>query len=259
MSANTEQNARVLDQFAKQAPSYAALINRTTDTSLEFLLAALQPLSTERMLDVGCGSGRFAVTMAPLVAHVVGVDLTAAMLDQARRLQADTNITNVQWQQSDVAELPFDDGAFDIVSSKAMLHHVASPARVMAEMVRTCAVDGRIVVVDLTPKAEKAAALNAIELLRDPSHARAMTTAELRALGVALGLKEIAVREYEVRLPLEPVLKTSFPDVGVDRVRSLYRIDAESGADAFGMSASIENDQIVVAYPMTMLVWKRTA
>jgi ubiquinone/menaquinone biosynthesis C-methylase UbiE len=258
MSANTEQNARVLDQFAKQAPSYAALINRTADTSLESLLAALRPRTTDRMLDVGCGTGRFVITMAPLVAQVVGVDLTIAMLEQARRLQADTSITNVEWRQADVTALPFENGVFDIVSSKAMLHHVASPARVIAEMVRVCAAEGRIVIVDLTPKPAKAAALNAIELLRDPSHARAMTPAELRAIGVELGLKEVAVHEYQVRLPLEPVLKTSFPDVGVDRVRDLYRIDAESAADALGMSACIENDQIVVSYPMTMLVLQRS-
>jgi ubiquinone/menaquinone biosynthesis C-methylase UbiE len=258
MSANTEQNARVLGQFAKQAPSYAALINRTTDTSLDSLLAAVQPLSTDRMLDVGCGTGRFAVTMAPLVAQVVGIDLTAAMLDQARQLQADSKITNVEWRQADVTALPFEDGAFDIVSSKAMLHHVTSPARVITEMVRVCAATGRIIVVDLTPKPEKAAALNAIELLRDPSHARALAIDELRAIGTELGLKEIAVREYEIRLPLEAVLNTSFPEVGMERVRNLYRSDAESGADALGMNACLENDRIIVSYPMTMLVWKRS-
>src|SRR5262245_2195694 len=108
----TDQNARVLDQFGKQAASYAALINRSTDTTLEPLLAAVKPLPTERMLDVGCGTGRFAITMAPLVAQVVGVDLTAAMLDQARRAQAAASVPNIEWQQSDVSQLPFADRSF---------------------------------------------------------------------------------------------------------------------------------------------------
>jgi ubiquinone/menaquinone biosynthesis C-methylase UbiE len=261
MSTHSDQNARVLDQFGKQAESYAALVRRSGDnTSLDPVLAALQPLSTDRMLDVGCGSGRFAIKMAPLVAHVTGVDLTDAMLDQARRAQAEAKIANVLWRQCDVTELPFDDATFDIVSSQAMLHHVASPSRVIAEMRRVCKPGGRIIVVDMTPKPSKAAALNAIEILRDPSHANAITNAELRAIGTDLGIPEIAVREYESRISLEAVLKTSFPDtVTLDRIRRLYRIDAESGSDALGMGAQIEDDQVVVAYPMSMVVWRREA
>ena len=257
MPDHLDQNARVLDQFGKQASAYAALVQSAGDSSLEPLLSALRPLPTERMLDVGCGSGRFAVRMAPLVAQVIGVDLTEAMLEQARRLQAGAGVANVTWQQCDVTQLPFADGDFDIVSSQAMLHHVASPAAVISEMRRVCKPDGRIVVIDMTPRPEKAAALNAIELLRDPSHARAMTNAELRAIGADLGLAEVATRQYESRIALELVLKTSFPDAGMlDRIRSLYRLDAESGSDSLGLGARLEGDQITVGYPMTMVVWR---
>ena len=99
---------------------------------------------------------------------------------------------------------------------------------------------------------------NAIEILRDPSHAHALTSAELRAIGSLLGLREIAVSSYETRMPLEPVLQTSFPENGaLERVRKLYRIDAESGADALGFGARIENGEITVAYPMSMVVWEK--
>jgi 2-polyprenyl-3-methyl-5-hydroxy-6-metoxy-1,4-benzoquinol methylase len=238
--------------------SYAALIKGTKDTSLPAFLDAVKPVLADRMLDVGCGTGRFAVSMAPLVAQVVGVDLTSAMLNQARLAQAAAQIENIEWRQFDVNELPFADSDFTLVTSRAMLHHVASPASVIAEMRRVCAPGGRIVVNDLTPKPEKVAAFDAIEILRDPSHTHAMTHGELRAIGAESGLTEIAVREYLVTLPLEPVLQASFPEKGMlDRVRRLYRLDAECGADTLGLGARIENGEITVNYPMSMIAWVR--
>lgn len=258
MTNAADHKARVLDQFAKQAESYAALINRSKDTTLPWLLEAIKPMPSDRLLDVGCGTGRFAVSMASLVATVVGIDLTAEMLQQAKQLQLDSNISNVEWQQGDVANLPFNENEFTIVTSRAMLHHVIEPARVIAEMKRVCAANGRIVVMDLTPPREKIAAFDAIEILRDPSHAHVLTTAELRAIGRELGLKEIAVHSYDTSMPLEPILQTSYPEAGVlDRVRQLFRIDAERGVNALGFNASIENGEILVAYPMSMAVWEK--
>lgn len=259
MANEADHTARVLDQFAKQAESYAALINRSKDTTLPWLLEAMKPLASDRLLDVGCGTGRFAITLASLVANVVGIDLTAEMLQQAKQLQTDEKLTNIEWRQGDVAKLPFNDSEFTLVSSRAMLHHVIEPARVITEMKRVCKPGGRIMAMDLTPSHDKIAAFDAIEILRDPSHAHVLTIAELRAIGDELGLKEIAVRTYDTRMPLEPILQTSYPDIGViDRVRRLFRIDAESGVNALGFNACIENGEIIVAYPMSMVVWEKT-
>src|SRR5512145_422590 len=105
-TTGSDQNARVLDQFSKQAERYAALTNNAKDSSLGLLLDAVRPLPSDKMLDVGCGTGRFALTLAPLVGSIIGVDLTAAMLEQARQLQSRMSVDNVQWQQADVANLP---------------------------------------------------------------------------------------------------------------------------------------------------------
>lgn len=258
MPNDIQHNALVVDQFTKQAESYAALVNRSKDTTLPMLLAALKPLPSDRMLDVGCGTGRFAVTLAPLVASVVGIDLTAEMLKQGQQLQAEAKLGNIEWRQGDVANLPFNDDAFTIVVSRAMLHHVIEPARVIAEMVRVSASGGRIVVIDLTPPREKIAAFDAIEILRDPSHAHVLTAAELRDIGEALGLREVAVREYETRMPLTQILQTSYPEAGVlERVRKLFLIDAQSGVNALGFNARIENGDITLTYPMSMMVWEK--
>ena len=258
MTDHAHQNAAVLDQFGKQAQAYAALIRRIPDGGLVHLLEAARPRPDDRMLDVGCGTGRLAVALAPLVRHVTGVDLTPQMLDQARALQAEADVSNIDWREADVTALPFQDEAFSLVTCQAMLHHTATPAAVLAEMSRVCASSGRIAAADLTPASGKSAAFDAIECLRDPSHVHAMPEAEFRAIGAALGLRETAVRTRESRLPLEAVLATSFPGEEVlGRVRELYRRDAESGADALGMSARIDDGVLSVAYPMTLVVWTK--
>jgi ubiquinone/menaquinone biosynthesis C-methylase UbiE len=257
MSAHAEQNARVLDQFAQQAERYAELTMGFNDPSLPLILETIRPLPTERLLDVGCGAGNFVMMMAPLVAQAVGVDLTPAMLEQARALHAQNKLKNVEWREADVTALPFADGSFDVVSSRSMLHHIHEPAKVIAEMRRVAAPTGRLMIIDMMPAPEKAAALNAIELLRDPSHARALSVPEFRTIAAGLDMVEIGFAQRDVRLPLEAILATSFPGPGiVERVRELYRIDAACGADTLGLGAKLEDGAITVAYPMTFLAWR---
>jgi ubiquinone/menaquinone biosynthesis C-methylase UbiE len=255
---DTQQNAAVLDQFGKQAPSYAQLVLRNPDAGLTPLLETAHPTPDDQLLDVGCGTGRFAVAMAPLVGHVTGVDLTPAMLDQARTLQANAGVSNIEWRQADVTAIPFADGAFTLVTCRNMLHHTTSPNAVLAEMSRVCAAGGRVAAADVTPAREKATAFDAIEILRDPSHVHALPVEELRALGASLGLREIAVRAQQSRLSLESVLATSFPPEGMmDKLRELYRRDAESGLDGFDLETRFEDDVIMLTYHSTMVVWRK--
>jgi ubiquinone/menaquinone biosynthesis C-methylase UbiE len=258
MSTIADQNERVLDQFARQADAYAALVARVGTPLRGPLVELAQPDPMDRALDVGCGAGQLVVALAPLVAHVTGIDLTPEMLGKARALQTATGAVNIDWFQGDSTALPMADGAFDLVVSQSMFHHAADPAATMAEMRRVCAPGGRIGVTDLTPAPGKAAAFDAIEILRDPSHRHALTQEELRGLGRDLGLEEVAVRAHVTTLPLEAVLATSFPPPGIlEQVRALYARDAGGGLDALGMAARFEDGAIWVGYPMTTVLWRR--
>ncbi len=255
---NAGQNARVLDQFTRQAEPYAELVSaRQSPPKSDPLVDLIAPHSGLRVLDVGCGTGQFAVTIAPLVAGVVGLDLTPAMLEQAQEHADRVGVDNIRWMTADSIALPLADGMFDVVVSRSMFHHAADPAATLAEMRRVCAAGGRIFVSDLSPDPSRGPAFDTIELLRDPSHKHALPIEELRRLGQEEGLLEIALRTGATSLPLETVLATSFPPEGMlDHVRALLARDAAMGADIFGLKVEMREGALWVTYPTAIVGWR---
>jgi 2-polyprenyl-3-methyl-5-hydroxy-6-metoxy-1,4-benzoquinol methylase len=86
------------------------------------LLRAL-PDRCERVLDVGCGKGAFAVRLAERSEQVDAVDRSAAMIGTARLVVP----ANVTCQLRDVAEMTLPDGAYDAITSIAAFHHLSLP------------------------------------------------------------------------------------------------------------------------------------
>lgn len=258
MSGHEAQNAAVLDQFTQQAESYAALVRRKSDRKAPGDVVALSGVTAdEEVLDVACGTGALTLDLARLARRATGIDLTPAMLDQARALQAEQGVSNVEWLQGDALPLPFPDGAFGLVVTRASFHHMDDPAAVLAEMRRVAAPGARVIVSDLTPSPATGDAFDEMERLRDPSHVHALTIEELRAVGRAAGLQELAAEPYSFELPLEAVLATSFPGPGaLDEVRRRIGADADEGADRLGFAARRADGALHITYPMTTVVWR---
>ena len=71
-------------------------------------------------------------------------------------------------------------------------------------------------------------------------------------------LEEIAVRSNQTEMPIEPVLASSRPPPGMlEHRRRLYERDAASQANSFGMGARLKDGAVWVAYPMSLLVWRK--
>jgi len=88
-----------------------------------------------RVLDVACGTGVVAITAARLGAQVSAMDFTPQLLERARE-NAQIAGVEVDWREGDAEQLPFDNGAFDIVLSQ--FGHMFAPRAdvVLAEMLR---------------------------------------------------------------------------------------------------------------------------
>jgi SAM-dependent methyltransferase len=86
------------------------------------LLRAL-PDRCERVLDVGCGTGKFAARLAERADWVDAVDRSAAMIEAARA----TVPANVSCLLGDIAEMTLPAGAYDTITSISALHHLSLP------------------------------------------------------------------------------------------------------------------------------------
>jgi SAM-dependent methyltransferase/uncharacterized protein YbaR (Trm112 family) len=94
-------------------------------------------LAGKLLLDVGAGSGRHSVQAASYGARVVAVDLGQS-IDVARRNLPDEVLT----VQADAERLPFAGGAFDLVMSIGVLHHLPDPERAFRRLVELIAPGG---------------------------------------------------------------------------------------------------------------------
>lgn len=83
-------------------------------------LDAVRIKPTDRVLDIGCGTGRSTLDVAKLATagSALGVDLSSRMLAEAQRRSQAEGITNAEFVQADAQVHPFDKGAFDLVISR---------------------------------------------------------------------------------------------------------------------------------------------
>jgi len=253
---NTHQQITI-DQFTRQAVPFSQSLGHINDESLRFLMEAVNLTDEDIVLDVACGTGIVACAFASVANHVTGIDITPAMLAQAKLLAEQRSLRNLSWQQGDIETLPFPDNSFPVVLSRYAFHHFLNPQAVLSEMVRVCRPQGRVLIADATPPPDKADVFNSFEKLFDPSHNRALTVEEFQSLMREANLQNVRVANYTMEMELERHLAASFPNAGDDqKIRQLFRNDV--GVDNLGVGARLQNDEIYYAYPVTVMVGEKT-
>jgi ubiquinone/menaquinone biosynthesis C-methylase UbiE len=196
-SSVTDRFARTADRVAARQDSHAA---RLAEDVRDFV----RPSGDERVLDVGTGAGALALALAPFVREVVGLDRVPELVELARGRAA----PNSEFIQGDGTALPFRDGDFDLAGTHRTLHHAGRPDLIVAELTRVTRPGGRVLVVDQLAPADpdEAAALHEFETVRDPSHVRLLSDAELRELFAANGLDLLRDRREEASRELSAYL-----------------------------------------------------
>jgi ubiquinone/menaquinone biosynthesis C-methylase UbiE len=252
----SSHNARILDQFTRQAVPFSQSPSVSNQKALEFIVSSANAGPDDTVLDVACGPGLLVCAFAHIVRHAIGIDLTPAMLEQARKAQQEQGLTNITWNQGDVTKLPYPDAHFSIVSCRFVFHHLQDPLVVLREMARVCKTEGRIVVADIAPAPDKADALNAEERLRDPSHVRAMPEEELRELFIQAGLPEPTVGHYRVECDLDDLLSRSFPNCG-DEQRIQKMFSDSIPANTMDLNTRTQEGKIYYSFPVAVLVSKK--
>jgi ubiquinone/menaquinone biosynthesis C-methylase UbiE len=191
VTASHSLESRIQERFGRAAAAYAVSPVHRGGADLDAMRDAAELTGRERLLDLGCGPGHAAATFAPLAAEVVGLDLTEAMIAQARRLASERGLANLRFEHGDAAALPFPDRSFERVTSRLSAHHYADPGAVLREVARVLAPGGAFLLVDVAAPEDPTqdSFLQAFEMLRDPSHVRDHSVSQWNALFRAAGLE----------------------------------------------------------------------
>lgn len=135
-------------------------------TGNPFSLGELQP--GERVVDIGSGAGIDSLIAGKMVGpsgRVVGIDMTQAMLDKARRAAAEAGIDNVEFREGYGETLPVPDDWADVVISNGMLNLMPDKLAGLREMARVLKPNGRLQIGDiLVQKAVPESAKHKIDL-----------------------------------------------------------------------------------------------
>jgi SAM-dependent methyltransferase len=138
----------VLDELkARQAAAWGSgayeLFAETLTDIYDDLIARLGVRSGERWLDVATGTGAVAIRAAQLGALVTGQDFAEPLIERARCLAIDAGV-EVAFDLNDCEQLPYQEAAFDVVSSAQGAVLAPDHRAVAGELARVCAKGGRL-------------------------------------------------------------------------------------------------------------------
>jgi SAM-dependent methyltransferase len=216
------------------APSMDASVLQTIAARLEFRgtdqgyaglsQAYMQRLPLEhaqRIVALGCGTGIEVRALRRLTGPdtaITGVDHSPALIDTARRLTADEELSdNVTYQVGDAHHTPFGDAAFDIVTLHTLISHVDDPPQVLREARRIVRPGGTVAVFD----GDYASLTFAY-----PDHSLATTVEE--------NLMQLIVANPRIMRDMPRLLS----EVGLELVEADGELYAEIGRGSFWVSAT---------------------
>jgi arsenite methyltransferase len=183
-------------------------------------LAALK--EGETVLDLGSGAGFDCFLAAKAVGssgRVIGVDMTAEMIEKARQNAVKGNYGNVEFRLGDIEKLPLEDSSVDVIISNCVINLAADKKKVFQEAYRVLKSSGRIMVSDVVLVKELPASIrSSVEACIGCLSGALFKAGYLRTIADA-GFKDVRIVQ-EVPFPLDlmindPVVKAILdkPDV----------------------------------------------
>ena len=139
----------VVEGYDVWAPTYDREKNPLILIEEPVTLGLIGEVRGLRVLDLGCGTGRYALRLADGGATVIGVDPSKRMLELAKEKAGDTG--RIEFHQGTIEEMRFPDAHFDLVVSALALSHVRDLEPTMREVARLLKGRGRIVISDIHP------------------------------------------------------------------------------------------------------------
>lgn len=243
-------------EFTKQAPLFNTY--QETDVKQAFNEKAIEQMrlnGSENILEIAAGTCAFGRMIAPHVAHITELDVTAAMLAVGRQENEKANIYNVDYVIGTAEQLPFENGSFDLVVSRLAFHHFTNTDMVFNEMRRVLKSGGKIVIADMVARNEPYGhTADEYERLRDPSHVRCLTEKEFLSLADKYGFYALHKSLTDIPMDLNAWLNlTKTPQEIKDKITADMLADINGGKKT-GFEPFLKNDKIMFNHKWQMLI-----
>ncbi len=140
-----ESSTRII--YDVQSMFYDATFGRLVKRRIERAINHMNITETDRVLDLGIGTGA-SLGFYPNRGRIIGVDLSAGMLREARKKIRERGLDHAAVFQANALELPFADNTFDHVFISHVISVVSDPYMLVQEAQRVAKADARIVIVN---------------------------------------------------------------------------------------------------------------
>lgn len=175
-------------QFGDAAADYVTSAVHAAGADLKRIAEVAAARRPNHALDLGCGGGHVAYAIAPHAVRVTACDLSAEMTAMVAGEAARRGLGNIATATGPAEAVPCPDDSFDFLACRFSVHHWRDATTGLSEARRVLRRGSPALFADVVAPAWAASDthLQAVELLRDPSHVRDYSEAEwCRMLGAA--------------------------------------------------------------------------
>jgi ubiquinone/menaquinone biosynthesis C-methylase UbiE len=202
MQMTRSHDAAVEAQFGSQAAAYVESSVHAQGEDLDALEAIAAREQPERALDLGTGGGHVAYRLATHARSVSAVDLSAEMLAAVDETARRRGLSNIETCTAVAECLPFENASIDLLACRYSAHHWYDWDAGLREARRVLRPGSPAIFIDVISPGHALfdTHLQAIELLRDPSHVRNYSEAEWAAALARAGFRVRRTEKRRVRM-----------------------------------------------------------
>lgn len=198
----TAHDKNVQNQFGPRASAYVASAVHSQGQDLLDLAALTEKHAPAHAIDLGCGGGHVAYSMAKFAKKVTAADLSADMLAAVAATARSKGLDNVETVQTSAEKLPFENASFDFLGCRYSAHHWLDVEAGLREARRVLKPGSPAVFVDVYSPGKPLldTHLQSVELLRDTSHVRDYSVSEWTNMLFHAGFGVTSCRTWQLRM-----------------------------------------------------------
>lgn len=237
---STRHDQLVQHQFGTTAGNYVTSAVHASGEDLERMAHAARQCRPARALDLGCGGGHVSYAIAPFSGQVAACDLSSEMCAAVVAEAGRRGLDNIHVHTASAQDLPFADNQFDFLACRFSAHHWHDVPAGLAEARRVLRPGAPLLLLDTIapPMAAADTHLQAVEVLRDPSHVRDYSLAEWRCFLDQAGFSITTSHSFRLRMEFASwIARMRTPPERAQAIRSLQQVASKEVVQSLAIEA----------------------